>query len=98
MAGDLPFEESLVVLGGEEAEAGLAPEEVAESGGRVLHVYGDRVSVVTPSLDPTANVAAAPPTEISDDLLARARSERGLPPVAYWDPAADEAQRVEATG
>ena len=71
MAGDLPFEESLVVLGGEEAEAGLAPEEVAESGGRVLHVYGDRVSVVTPSLDPTANVAAAPPTEISDDLLAR---------------------------
>ena len=32
------------------------------------------------------------------DLLTRARSERGLPPVAYWDPAADEAQRVEPTG
>src|SRR4051794_39943101 len=69
MAGDLPFEERLVVL--DEGVAGLAaPAAVPQPGGRVLHVYGDRVRVVAPSLDATANVAAAPQPEVSADVLA----------------------------
>src|SRR4051794_39110287 len=74
MAGDLPVVERLVVVGDQEAfaEAGT-PAGVPEPTGRVLHVYGDRVRVETPSLfdvtDP-AEAAGGPEAAVSDDVLA----------------------------
>ena len=67
MAGDLPIEETLVLVDGD------APGPVAAAPpptGRVLHEYGHRVRVQTSSLDPGA-ATAAPPPDVSAEVLAR---------------------------
>jgi hypothetical protein len=47
MAGDLPLQEDLVVVR-EERAGSRAPEPAAETAGRVIHEYGDRVRVLAP--------------------------------------------------
>jgi ricin-type beta-trefoil lectin protein len=71
MAGDLPVEEDLVVLAGSEGFARSdAPTGAPAPSGRVLHVYGDRVRVVTPSLTDVPAAAGGPQVRVPADVLA----------------------------
>ncbi len=45
MAGDIPLNEQLIIVTPTPAGAVLAPLAEAEAGGRILHVYGDRVRI-----------------------------------------------------
>ena len=74
MAGDLPLEETLVLIDGDQLGAASA---AAPPTGRVLHEYGDRVRVATPSLDQGA-APAAPPAEVSAEVLARLSETEAL--------------------
>jgi hypothetical protein len=83
MAGDLPFVESLVVVGDVEEEARAAaaapePTPTTQPPGRVLHYYGERVRVLAPTLAEEfgAEVAVGEPAarnlaaDVSADVLA----------------------------
>ncbi|MGX5653425.1 RICIN domain-containing protein [Geodermatophilus nigrescens] len=73
MAGDLPLEERLVVVDADQPGAAAA----AVPTGRVLHEYGDRIRVETPSPDPSG-APAAPPAEVPAELLAQLSETEAL--------------------
>jgi hypothetical protein len=75
MAGDLPFEESLVVeeegrTAFDVAAALGAATPAAEPPGRVLHYYGDRVRVLAPSLAEEAGAEALAARNLAADVSA----------------------------
>ncbi|XXF76506.1 RICIN domain-containing protein [Myxococcaceae bacterium GXIMD 01537] len=63
MAGDIPLQERLILLGEPSGPKALQPEAVEK--GRALHVYGDRVRILEQELIPKGVPGGEEPTDVS---------------------------------